>query len=431
MFGSSFTFQTTMVIQFQDSVDIVIYHNPCYDGFGSAFAVWQYFQVNNPSKLDQIEFYGTSHGKAPPDVEGKNVVICDFSYDFETLKNMIEQSNNLIIIDHHKTAEHNLLEINDEYKIFDMNKSGAVLTWEYFFPNKEVPLLLQYIQDRDIWTKKLPNTDAFSSWFYTLPFDFEIFAEYLDDQKLLYNIETIGKAYMQHNEYLIKDSCKHLVPVFSEIKGKLYMILYTNSTVLASDIGNRAFQYYPLADFSVIYSHKNWTDTTAFSLRSTSCHVDVSDVARKFGGGGHRNASGCRIDMVSNVLPSTVISKDFYELIQSISIIELGDFKVCVLNAAANQYKLAKYMMQTKYVDRNNKPVREATFINTYNQLNDSSDDILDKMEQYLNLDGNNIKIDAAVVWWKDSDKVNKVTKLDVATEFIHELEEKIEKIEF
>lgn len=50
-----------------------------------------------------------------------------------------------------------------------MTHSGAMLTWFYFFPEIEPPLLIKYIEDRDIWTKALPNTDDFSSWFYTLP----------------------------------------------------------------------------------------------------------------------------------------------------------------------------------------------------------------------------------------------------------------------
>ncbi len=29
-----------------------------------------------------------------------------------------------------------------------MNKSGAMLAWEFFWPDKEIPLLIRYIEDR-------------------------------------------------------------------------------------------------------------------------------------------------------------------------------------------------------------------------------------------------------------------------------------------
>ena len=70
-------------------------------------------------------------------------------------KKMIEDAESLLVIDHHKTAQKELCDIPKKYQIFNMNKSGAVLAWEYFFPDEEVPLLFLYIQDRDIWTKKL------------------------------------------------------------------------------------------------------------------------------------------------------------------------------------------------------------------------------------------------------------------------------------
>ncbi len=417
-----------MVLQIQNNIDLVIHHHPCPDGFGSAFAVWKYYQINHPERLHNIEFYGAQYGRALPNVEDKNVLICDFSYDAQTLETMILQANSLVVIDHHKSAMENLEKIDEKNKIFDMKKSGAVLVWEYFFPGKPIPLLLQYIQDRDIWTKNMPNTDAFFSWFYTLPFDFEIYDEYMDESKLLFNIETTGKQYMKHNEYLIVEACKHLTHTFCEIKGKYYMVVYTNSTVLKSDIGNRVFKLYPYADFSVVYSLGNYDDSTYFSLRSTNCHVDVSAVAKKLGGGGHRNASGASVNIPTNILPSRIISRDFYDLIQRIKFITLSDkYKVCVLNATSNQYELAKYMLQTKFINKLDEPVQEATFISHYKKIED-----MDKFSEYINEEGNNFKVHATVVWWDNGDSKNdRIFVIDSSIKNSTDLQEMIEKIEF
>jgi len=110
--------------------NIIIYHKNCNDGFGSALVAWLKFK-------DNAIYYPAHHYTAPPSVKNMNVYICDFSYKKDILEDMIKSSNSLIVIDHHKTAESELEKIDSKYKIFDMNHSGAVLTWKYFFPEKK------------------------------------------------------------------------------------------------------------------------------------------------------------------------------------------------------------------------------------------------------------------------------------------------------
>ena len=56
------------------SVNCVIYHANCTDGFGSAYSAWKLLG-------NRAEYYACKHGTPPPDVTGKNVVILDFSFD--------------------------------------------------------------------------------------------------------------------------------------------------------------------------------------------------------------------------------------------------------------------------------------------------------------------------------------------------------------
>ena len=87
-----------------EEVNFVIYHYPCSDGLISAFSAWKYFNNNN----NNITYYPAAYHKNPPNVKGKNVLICDFSYDYYVLLDMIKNANKLLIIDHHKTAEEKL-----------------------------------------------------------------------------------------------------------------------------------------------------------------------------------------------------------------------------------------------------------------------------------------------------------------------------------
>ena len=120
------------------SVDFVIYHANCTDGFGAAFSAWKLLG-------NKAEYYAAKHGDPPPDVTGKSVAILDFSYNNATTKQMIKDAKDLIILDHHKSA---VIELHDiTCAEFDMNHSGAVLAWNFFHPGKESPKFIRYIED--------------------------------------------------------------------------------------------------------------------------------------------------------------------------------------------------------------------------------------------------------------------------------------------
>ena len=154
------------------SVNCVIYHADCTDGFGAAYAAWKLLG-------NRAEYHACKHGTEPPNVKGKTVVILDFSFNNEITKAMIESADDLLVIDHHKSAMVELHDISSTY--FDMTKSGAILSWEYFHPGKESPKFIQYIQDRDLWKWELPYSKEFSAAFDMIPFEFEEFEKFEDD----------------------------------------------------------------------------------------------------------------------------------------------------------------------------------------------------------------------------------------------------------
>ena len=82
------------------SVDCVIYHADCTDGFGSAYSAWKLLG-------NRAEYYACKHGTPPPDVKGKNVVILDFAFNNPTTKKMIEDANT--------SAEKNIIKSNEVF----------------------------------------------------------------------------------------------------------------------------------------------------------------------------------------------------------------------------------------------------------------------------------------------------------------------------
>ena len=128
---------------------------------------------------NRAEYHACTHGSKPPNVKGKSVVILDFSFDNKTTKKLIKDANNLLVIDHHKSAMVELHDISNT--IFDMSKSGATMSWEFFHPGKEPPKFIQYITDRDLWKWELPYSKEFSAAFDMVPFEFEEFEKFEDD----------------------------------------------------------------------------------------------------------------------------------------------------------------------------------------------------------------------------------------------------------
>ena len=73
------------------SINCIIYHADCTDGFGAAYSAWKCLG-------NRAEYHACKHGTPPPDVKGKVVAILDFSYDNTTTKKMIKEFPNSICL---------------------------------------------------------------------------------------------------------------------------------------------------------------------------------------------------------------------------------------------------------------------------------------------------------------------------------------------
>lgn len=272
------------------SVDIVIYHANCTDGFGAAYAAWKLLG-------DRADYHAAKHGETPPDVKGKNVVVLDFSYDNATTKKLMKSAKNFLIIDHHKSA---MVELHDvTCTRFDMNHSGAMLAWKFFHPGKEAPRMIKFIEDRDLWKWEIPYSKEFSAAFDMVPYDFEEFDKYLDDSAVD-NAQERGAYILAYSKTVISKIAKQAVP--RKLGGK--DILVVNSPHWMSEIGAALS---PKCDFAVIWFYDHETRQVKVSLRAHHEDSDVSEIAKKYGGGGHRKAAG--FVLPANISIETIFDK--------------------------------------------------------------------------------------------------------------------------
>ena len=253
---------------------LILFHGKCTDGFTAAWAAWRGFNR-------EADIQACNYGDPLPEVAGRDVYILDFSFPRPVLEEMYTKSKSLLVLDHHKTAEEALRGL--PYCKFDMTRSGARMAWDHFFPNQKVPPLVAYVEDRDLWRWALQGSKAVSAFTHSVKRDLVTWdgLAKLSAEEMAWRGEAILSYQEVQTEYLVKNARK------IEMGG--YKVLSVNSPVLQSEIGDRLAQGHP---FAAIWFERE-DGAKVWSLRSRPpTGVDVSEVAKKFGGGGHAQAAG-------------------------------------------------------------------------------------------------------------------------------------------
>jgi oligoribonuclease NrnB/cAMP/cGMP phosphodiesterase (DHH superfamily) len=259
---------------------VCIYDYNCPDGFGAAWVV----KSAHPS--ENIEFVPGIRNTILPDVTGKDVIMVDFAYNRAVIAGMAKIANSVLIIDHHITAINDLMGIEEEFPnikcVFDISHSGCVLTWQYYYPGIMVPTLLQYIEDTDLWKHALPNSRAVMAVVYSYAYTFEDWEHLMQysPESLVAEGTAIDRKHKKDVLELIEYGRKFITFVGHDIP--ILNVPYT----MVNDVGSIMGQGYPFAMM--------WMEYPAgikVSLRSAEDGVDVSVIAQRFGGGGHKHAA--------------------------------------------------------------------------------------------------------------------------------------------
>jgi len=276
---------------------ICLYHAECSDGFAAAWA------VRHALGETDVEYFAAEYGKPPLDVTGRRVILVDFSYKRPMIESMASVVENILILDHHRTAAADLSGFhiptgpwhdipNCHYRvnaIFDMDRCGAMIAWEYFNRGLKPPEFLRYIQDRDLWTKQLPGTDEFSMALRSYPMDFKTWDCLIDSGpiQLIVDGRPILRYYKARVEEVKKTAYRaYLIPKDGDLA---VSGMFANAPhFMASEVAGE------LCADDVSYGAtfcEEEPNRWVYSLRSRS-DFDVSHLAQQFGGGGHARAAG-------------------------------------------------------------------------------------------------------------------------------------------
>lgn len=266
---------------------LVIYHANCIDGSAAAACAYKYFQDAH----GEAEFYPAIHGN-DFDVNitrNRTVIFLDFSFKRDVILKIKKLCCDLVILDHHKTAEEELRGIKFEGE-FDMESSGAMLAYKYFKPEDIKPDVIYRIQDRDLRTYKYEDTEEITSFFFSLPpfntnkpDSVKEWLGYLNTRRTI--LQQLGAGCLKARKNTTE------LGVARAYKANMdgYEIWIANATDCFSEI---AMELAKKGPFGATY-HESVDGKYTYSLYSIG-DFDVSEIAKQFNGGGHKNASGCR-----------------------------------------------------------------------------------------------------------------------------------------
>lgn len=289
---------------------VVAYHDNCTDGLAAAAVVSLAVESAGDA---QPEFIPVQYGQALPErilVGGKCILFVDFCPEREQIAQIAAVWEDWFAIDHHKHRAWLPVEFPNN-AAFDIDRSGAVLTSDWFFgrqptcnifepwvePHQDagLPTVLRYVQDRDLWKWEMPNSREVSAALAEEPRTVErwreiIYAENLENWRL-------------EGVYLLKSRTRSAKSKASKAFATQTLagipFRAVNATEHMSEVGEEILAAFPDIEVACAFFQAG-PDTMQLSFRSRAHQpgkFTALAAAVELGGGGHEHAAGARMPL--------------------------------------------------------------------------------------------------------------------------------------
>lgn len=270
-----------------------VFHHNDIDGHAAAAIIRLIYKNLVPVQYIECNYTFSLFPYIETIYPGEQIFVVDYSFQQDTLPEllaMIQKAGlqNITWIDHHQsslTLQGNYPNLQDIPGIRCKNISGAALTWMYLEKQEfsDIPPILQYISDYDCWLKTMEGTDEVYHGILAEDWNYNsmIWSKYLNDTDAINTLSHRGSAIL---DYLHQDNRMILKKWTFETELEGYKCLAVNRKVNSAVFGDNLSEYplYCIFQFDGI----RWR----YSIYSQQ--IDCSLLAAKFGGGGHKAASG-------------------------------------------------------------------------------------------------------------------------------------------
>lgn len=256
-----------------------LHHNDT-DGYASKYAAWHMHR-------NMAEYHSVNYNQPCPIldkvVSGDEVYVLDFSYPIKVIKQIMQKGAKLVVIDHHKTAKEKLGSY--PWFIYDESKSGCVLSWNYFVGTKTPDILLT-VQDWDLWQFKLPFTKEIHLVAECNKEDMKWW-EFAADGNSILSITAIGEQLMKYHTKIVETMASHAwLGTFFGLPVAVSNVTYP----FISDVNQKMSENFGDKISMTMTFFVDEDGKKVWSLRSNK--VDVGEIAKQYGGGGHQGAAG-------------------------------------------------------------------------------------------------------------------------------------------
>ena len=135
-------------------INYIIFNSGNSDGLFSAYVAWRFLHFDN--KVGFLTFFEgkpwRESGYDPrlkyEQMQGKDVLIVDISYNKKTIDKIVESANSVTLIDDHPDTK--ISNTSNNFIQFIGEVHGACgYVWKFFYPKKEVPEFIQVIDAQD------------------------------------------------------------------------------------------------------------------------------------------------------------------------------------------------------------------------------------------------------------------------------------------
>ncbi len=267
---------------------VVFYHADCTDGFTSAWVAWKKFG-------DTAEYIASFHDDEPVFLEGKEIYTIDITFPEVVTMRLMKDNKRVTAIDHHISTKETTLITHKPS--FSLDHSGSTLAWKYFFPDDQIPQFLLNVEDRDLWRKKIPSSPVLYAYLDLFDFNFEIWDKLIKDFEVLDKRNKILETGQLLLKYEEKRMDRHINKNAMLVVFEGHKTYAINESGYASQIGERLSEVLP--PISIIW-RQNKNGLIIVSLRGSG-DVDVSELAKKYGGGGHKNSAAFRLNSLTEI----------------------------------------------------------------------------------------------------------------------------------
>lgn len=291
----------------------IIFHRGCLDGFAGYFVSHISGRLTKDVEIYPDKPYST---KIPPNISNKDILIIDVAYKKEILELIFKEAKSVVFIDHHVSIKEDVEVLYKKYNntgnitiLYDDTMCGSTIAWKYFFGRDKIPQFLKYVEDQDTGKWMYPQTKPF---IYALKVHYHLSTEgksinkwfRLLKQEHVDKMIKRGKYMKRYNKHLVNIALpKYTLQLFPSQKiynkkpslfknvGQYKVVVYCGlNCPSVTDLAQSAFKYID-CDFCIMWIYDIDKKMYVMSLRSKE--VDIGQICKLFGGGGHKLAGGC------------------------------------------------------------------------------------------------------------------------------------------